>query len=475
MRKVIWTAIPVFVMVIFLGVCSAGPAKGQDGVADRSPNDLQAVDTGDDPQWTLVFYLAADNAQEAYADETLAQLQRATARIANHPQVIVLIDRLSAPGTEVFEIVDGEITSLESKDEQNTAAGSTLEAFAIEALGRARYPKVAVVIKSEGLSWRGIGRDNTHDQEMDDQLMPTGDLAEALITAKNASGKAVDLLVLEGSVMAFIEVVYELRDAAPYLLATQSKIQPDGLPWEMVIEDLGAAPEMSAQALGVTITDDFLEYYSDKGNNGVPRLDTSTNFAALTLFDLSQMAAVLDAHCVWAETTWLLLDEIYNLLPHARDLSEVGGFGEITEFDYNFDIQTFMRESLRLIDEAGRSFPELEAAVAAYLDAQEKLVIYERSPDDGFKLKAATGLSIWYPPTWNKYETRDESDEVFGSTMYYEDPDIGLDWVTDSNWRTYLFEYFDRADAKLQGPGPDGDEPPKPGVPGKVDPATDAR
>lgn len=39
-------------------------------------------------------------------------------------------------------------------------------------------------MKSEGLSWRGIGRDNTHDGEIDDQLMPNGNLADALIAAQ---------------------------------------------------------------------------------------------------------------------------------------------------------------------------------------------------------------------------------------------------------------------------------------------------
>ena len=52
--------------------------------------------------------------------------------------------------------------------------------------------------------------------------------------------------------------------------------------------------------------------------------------------------------------------------------------------------------------------------------------------------------------------------------MYYEDPVIGLDWIVDSNWLTYLFAYFDRADAKLEGDGTDGDEPPKTGVFNKI-------
>lgn len=424
-------------------------------------------------EWTLLFYLAADNEQEAYADATIDQLLAGTAQVGSHPQILVFIDRLSVKGTEVFEVADGAKTLLSVHEEQNSADGDVLQDFATYALGLAEHDKVAFVMKSEGLGWRGIGRDNTHDPEMDDQLMSTGDLAEALIGAQETTKKEVDLLVLEGSIMAFIEVVYELRDAAPFLLATQSKIQPDGIPWEMIIEDLRVIPDMDSIQLGETIIDDHLEYYSDKGNNGVQKLDTSINFAAMTLFDLSYINDVVDTHRIWADTTSALFDEIYNILPHARDLSDVGGFGEITDSDFDFDLETFMSESLRLIEEADLPLPDegdlsvlelLTPAVEDYLDAQDHLILYQRSPDDGFKLNSANGLSIWYPPTWNKYDTSDENSLVFGSLMFYADTEIALDWLNDSTWLNYLFEYFDRADANLAGNGPDGDEPPKKGV-----------
>jgi Clostripain family len=446
----------MLLMFLVTVICWANPGMNE---ANSGGDDLVSPQ-----QWTFLFYLAADNEEEAYADATIAQLLAGTASVENHPQIIVLIDRLSDDGTEVFEVVDGEVLSLATYTEQNTADGAVLEDFVTYALGLADHENVAFVMKSEGLSWRGIGRDNTHDEEIDDQLMPTGDLADALVSAQVETQKDIDLLVLEGSLMAFIEVVYELRDAAPVLLATQSKIQPNGLPWAMVIEDLGETPNMTSTELGIAITDNHIEYYSDKGNNGVPNLDTSINFAAMTVFDLSHIMAVRDAHITWAEITWALFDVIYNILPHARDLSDVGGYGGITDFDYQSDIKTFMLEGLRLIDEAGLDFPELTDAVNDYLTEQDKLIVHEQSPEDGFKQQSANGLSIWYPPTWNKYETSDENDEVFGSTVHYEDTEIGLDWVCDSNWITYLFEYFDRADANLAGNGPDGDEPPKPGV-----------
>jgi len=464
MKKSLYGTGIVLLAFLVSGICWAG--QGMNGTGFVGDDSV----VGDPPQWTFVFYLAADNEQEAYANATIAQLLKGTAEVENHPQILVLIDRLSVDGTEVFEVVNGEKITLETSTdtgEQNTADGDVLQDFVTYALERADHENVAFVMKSEGLSWRGIGRDNTHDEESDDLLMSTGDLAEALSAAKSSTGKDIDLLVLEGSIMAFIEVVYELREAAPILLASQSKIQPDGLPWEMVIKDLGETPGMSSTGLGMAVTENYSEYYADKGNNGVPNLDTSTNFATMTVFDLSYMDDVLEEHQNWVATTWPLFDDIYNILPHARDLSDVGGFGEITEFDYQSDIETFMLEGLRLIDEAGLSFDglyKLITAVDDYLAAQDNLIVYKRNPEDGYKLKAAKGLSIWYPPTWNQYETRDARDEVFGSTMYYEDSEIGLDWFSDSNWTTYLFEYFDRADANLAGNGPDGDEPPKPGI-----------
>jgi len=253
-------------LLVFLitGICWAGP--GMNAAKSGGHNWVNESDVSEYgvPQWTFIFYLAADNEQEEYADATIAQLLAGTAEVANHPQILVLIDRLSVTGTEVFEVVAGEVQTVEdypTYEEQNTADGAVLEEFATYALGLAAHENVAFVIKSEGLSWRGIGRDNTHDEEIDDQLMPTGDLAEALVAAQVTTGKDIDLLVLEGSIMAFIEVIYDLRDAAPILLATQSKIQPDGLPWEIVIEDLGETPGMLSRELGIAITDNHIEYY----------------------------------------------------------------------------------------------------------------------------------------------------------------------------------------------------------------------
>jgi len=430
---------------------------------------MAAGRNGDDPEWTLIYYLAADNDQEAYADNTINQLLEATARVENHPQILVLIDRFSVPGTEIFTVDNGEILSLASYPEENTADSAVLQDFAAYALGFAENRNVAFVVKSEGLAWRGIGRDNTHEEDAEDQLMTNTALAEALITAQTVTGREVDLLVLEGSIMAFMEAVYDLREAAPLLVAPQSQIQIDGIPWDAVINELGIKPSMTGKELGITIVDSHVEYYATKGNQGDGGVDTFTNFAAMTVFDLSMVDDALAAHDVWAETSWLLFDDIYTYMAHARDLSAVGGLSYVTSVDFQHDIVTHMVECLRLLEEDGLSFPALTDAVDGYLAVHDKLVVYERSSESGDQLGATTGLGIWFPPTWLQYDTSDLVDDPFGSDFSYEDPELELNWVADSNWLTFLYEYFDRADATLEGNGAEEDEPPKKGVYDKMD------
>jgi hypothetical protein len=250
------------------------------------------------------------------------------------------------------------------------------------------------------------------------------------------------MLLLEASCMGFIEVVYELRNAVDLLLTTETKIQPNGgIPWPMILTDMAQDGDISPVALGVVISDNHRAYWEDRGNHGNPGADTHADFASMTVLDMTQMGAVFSAHNAYCETIVPLFDELRNVLPHARDLSEIGGYGSITDFDYQHDIVTFQNAALTLIEEKGLSYPELSAAVSNYQSAHYDMVLYNVYADK-FHDKTQ-GLSIWYPPTDNKYDTTDPVGDVsFGSTIFYEDPDIALDWIVDSNWLWYLDRYF---------------------------------
>ncbi len=435
-------------LTLSISHCSGGEAPGDDPEEkikvpsdDDDNNPPDELRDPDDYDWSFFFYIAVDNELEGAGALTVDRMLEATAALEDHARIIVLIDVLTEPGTEVFEIVGGEAVPVASYDEQNSSDPAVLEDFIILCLEDFASDQNAVIVKSEGFGWRGICRENTHPEGEVDTLMPPGGIAEALIEAQAATERNVDMLLLEGSSMALIEVVYELRDAADLLLAPQTKIQFEGIPWFMIVEDLAAAEALDPLELAILISDDHRDYWADKGNNGVPGEDISANFASMSTFDLSEASNVLEAHNDYCEVIVPLFPELHNLLPHARDLADIGGYGEITDYDYIFDIVRFQEASLMLIENRGDEYPELEAAINDYWDAHYAMVLHEFHADKYHD--RPNGMCIWYPPTYNKYITWDPvGDVTFGSTLIYHDESIGLDWVDDSNWLWYLDEYY---------------------------------
>lgn len=424
---------------------SSAEAKKKAGQGDNNPSQ-----PGENPEpvvtepssWSLFFYLAVDNELEAAGDLSLANIFEATAGLEHHPRILVLVDRLSTPGTEVFEIAGGQKAMVATFDEQVTSDPAVLQEFVAMALSSYASEMNALVIKSEGFSWRGTCRDNTHPGEELDTLMSNGGVAEALIAAQAAADTSLDMLVMEASCMGFIEVIHELRDAVDLLLTSETKIQPNGgIPWPMIIGDMAVDGDISPLDLGVAISDNHRDYWEDKGNQGDPAADTHADFASMSVLDMTKLGPVIASYNAYCEAIVPLFEELRNVLPHARDLSEIGGYGGITDSDFQHDIVTFQNAALMLIEQKGLSYPGLAAAIAAYQEAHYNVVLYNVYPD---KYHDKTqGLSIWYPPTYNKYDTTDPvGDVVFGSTIFYEDPDIALDWIVDSKWLWYLDEYF---------------------------------
>ena len=174
MKKGLCAAGVIVLVFLVTGMCWASPGMNAAKFGGHDWGNESDGSEGGDTPWTFLFYLAADNEQEAYADATIAQLLAGTKGVSNHPQVLVLIDRLDEPGTEIFEIVGGAKVPLATYDEQNTADGAVLQTFAEYALGEADHDSVAFVMKSEGFSWRGIGRDHTHDVGSDEDQRSDG-------------------------------------------------------------------------------------------------------------------------------------------------------------------------------------------------------------------------------------------------------------------------------------------------------------
>jgi hypothetical protein len=438
---------------------------------------------------------------EATMEVELAALIEATRPASGAVRALVLVDRLTEDGLSLFEIADGAVVPLSTWEEQNTAEPAVLEAFVT--LGATRYPDstTALFVTGEGHGWRGICRDReAGDPEAAEDLMSVHEIAGALDNAA-AAGALVDLLVFNGANMASIEVAYELRDTVPLMVATQSQIQEDGIPYGMFVADLIESPDMSVAEFATCIVEAHVEYYSggksgasakkrtagsaDPGDgeldpdsdsagqaqsatalaagdaatadpvdadpnatgDGRERLaygggQIAQDFANLCALDLSRIGDVVVAHTEFSTLLAGLMEDLHNVIPAARDASMVGHHNDISDYDYLSDIYTFVSVLGELLDERREeTYPELRSAMDAYRSAHEQALVAEAHAE---KFHNTNGLSIWYPGSLNSYELRDSGNVElkFGETFFYEDPALGLDFVTDSAWVDYLYAYY---------------------------------
>ena len=176
-------------------------------------------------EWTLLVYYAGDNDLENDIEKTLSALEHVE---GNKVQVVVMVDELSAGGIKVHEINGSEYTT-ETFPEANTANPATIEWFVTKyGMSEYTYEKTMLIIKGYGFSWRGVCLDETNGN----QIMPFDGLADAL------RDKGIDLLMFDAERMSMLEIAYNLRDTADYMIATQSIIPNDGIPYDLFLAKL---------------------------------------------------------------------------------------------------------------------------------------------------------------------------------------------------------------------------------------------
>ena len=136
---------------------------------------------------------------------------------------------------------------------------------------------------AEQIKTRSFGDDNF-------RRMDVQDLTKSLPTN-------LDFLIFDACSMASVEVLYELRHTAPYILASPTEVLSVGMPYHQIIPFLFNAD--SKQGL-TSIAKNYLNYYQEKTG-----LEQSASFS---LIDTYKLEAV-------AQATAQLLDRYSTLIP----------------------------------------------------------------------------------------------------------------------------------------------------------------
>ncbi|HEX9907538.1 MAG TPA: clostripain-related cysteine peptidase [Thermoplasmata archaeon] len=376
-------------------------------------------------EWTLLMYWDADNSLE-FCTEFAMQTWEEALTSNSEVSIVALVDILSAEGIWIYDIQDGERNLVTTWEEKNTSDPAVLKEFVQYGMDNFPAEKTMLVVQDHGYGWRGICQDETNG----DVLMPIDGLAASLREVKAENGdKGVDLLAFDACNMGTIEVAYELRGAASYMVASQTMVPFDGLPYEMFITDLMEDPSIGPAALAENIVYEYVEYYSSKrGYHHIMKY--SQDFATIAAIDLSKMDDVGTTFGAMTSALEPLVEDHLMEIEKARGYSLVGAWANMAGYEWMPDAYTFV-DGLRAIPD----HPELIAAIDAFEDAFNTAVFAHANSKKYHD--TVHGLNIWFPPSMSQYNSQGW---IWARQFVYHESD--LDLVSESMWYECLLAYY---------------------------------
>ena len=383
-----------------------------------------APKAGGEKEWTIQIFWACDNNLEFTTEFCMQAWERALTsdRSVN---IVVFLDIQSVDGTWIYKIAGGTRTVVATWPEMNSSDPATLEKFVLYGMKNFPAKKTMLLISDHGYGRRGICQDETNG----DVLMPADGIASALEDVKSRTGKMVDIVAFDACNMASIEVAYELRDAAAYVVASETMEPFDGLPYEMFITDMVTTPTISAADLSRNIVYEYVEYYSEKWDYA-HQMTYSQDFATMVALDMSKMSAVGAAFTDLTEALLPIIPDHVTQVDDARGYALVGTWTNMAGYEWMPDVYTFV-EGLRTI--SGHS--ELTAAIDAFEAAFGAAVLAQ---DSSAKYHDTVhGLNFWFPPSLGQYNM---NGWAWARQFVYDG--VGLEIVSESAWVDCLMAYY---------------------------------
>ena len=410
------------VVALTLVVAFAMPVVGSG--EDKEPQDGIA-------EWTIMVYLDADNDLELNMFEDISEMERVCS--SDMIKVVILADSFEAyEGTHWYFVEDGEVdidlqAGIHDCDchdiaggcpgELNMGDGASLEYFVVNAASFAPAENYMLVLWDHGASWYGICWD-------DSSPLPDGgydcltmdEISDAVASAAETfEHGAMSIITFDACLMAAVEVAYEIRDLADYMVGAITTVARPGFEWEWLLNRLNGLDEATPYNVGTAIVDVFMEYYEQcvgLGIGGYP-------YASESLIDLSNVSRLVE-------------EGVADLASALFDYAEAGGQKSVIQhcsevhtpqIQYLGELDPFVDLGIFASNLADR-LPELEEISERITELLEDTVVYYDfvTTETGACMNT-TGLSIYFTCAMNHlYE--------YGELAFGE----------DTLWDEFLFE-----------------------------------
>lgn len=402
-----------------------GDAPGQDDAVAPESEDDSARD------WTIAMYWASDNNLDEYTDYFVS-LWRESLTNTEDVALCVFLDRVDVPANISTLTEDGWVEQ-ESLGEVNSSSAETLAMFVEYALTE---PALAsdnfmLMVQDHGNGYLGLCCDEgLPEAEGAEAWMSIDGLGAGIRDALDASGKSIDIVALDACTLGTVEIAYELRGVAPYLVVSELGVPFDGMNYAALLGGLSEDPAIEPLDLACKLVDDYEEWYSAPLGTYPTLYPYMQDFASLSVIDLSAMESLVDAFSAFREAVIPKDNSLgYYLKTAAMQADPEIWLNNMGVWTYP-DIMTMFTI---LGDTLEEEFPEVAAAADALVEAADLAIIHDWA---SWRMKGVpTGLSVYVCPSIGQF--------VVNWDVFDRDYDgVGLDFVEDSGWDLVLKEYF---------------------------------
>lgn len=411
-------AVLVCASVLLVPLCAAGVIAARD---------LDRQEDGPLRAWTIGMYWGGDNNldgdTETFIDLWMEYLD--TDQVA----LGVFIDRLELP-TNVSTLTEDGWTERYTPGEVNSSDPQVLADF-IEFLmtdPMLDAENYMLVVQDHGLGYLGIVADDSEPNGK--AWMSIDGLGRALDMAYEATGEKLDIIDLDACSMATVEVAYELRGKASYLVASQLAVPFDGLNYMALLQGLSVDPTISPLDLARKMVDDYGEWYSAPLGTYPTLYPYMQDFATLSAIDLSKIEAVGDAFGALVDALLPKVKDFANPLNTAAQHYFVAMWENNMGCGFTADVRGMFGEVATLIRDA---HPTVAALCDDVVSSASEAIVKEWA---SWRFRdRPSGMSVFTPSSIGIYNVNwDALDRVYG--------EIGLDFAEDSGWDEVLLTYF---------------------------------
>ncbi len=400
---------------VIAGACVASVGAGASDVRD----------------WTIAMYWASDNSLDEYT-EYFVQLWIDQLTNREDIAMCVFIDRLYLPAN-VSTLTEDGWQEVASYEEVNSSSPDTLASFLEYALTE---PSLAsenfmLMIQDHGNGYLGLCSDEgLPDSDLAKVWMSIDDLGVGVRKALDATDKSIDIISLDCCTLGTVEIAYELRGTASYLVASELGVPFDGQNYIALLSGLSEDSDIEPFDLACKLVDDYEAWYSAPLHTLPTLYPYMQDFASLSVIDLGAMEELASAFETFRDAVIPKDDSLGKYMKTAAVSADVSLWMNNMGTWFYPDILVMFST---LGDSIRESHPEVAEACDKVVEAADAAILYDWA---SWRMRGlVTGLSVFVCPSIGIFEVYwDLAGRAYDS--------VGLDFVEDTGWDLVLKEYY---------------------------------